>query len=80
MILRTLDSLVKAASNLTLREDWCTTFCIVILAYTCVPNMARKTKNPEKELTMYQYTEANKINQPTCIIHVNHQSYYVGPT
>lgn len=60
MILFTLDLLVKAASNLTLREDWCTTFCIVILAYTCVPNMARKTKNPEKEFTMNQYTEVTK--------------------
>lgn len=48
MILCSLVLLVKAASNLTLREDWCTTFCIVILAYTCVPNMARKTKNPAK--------------------------------
>lgn len=61
MILRTLVSLVKAVSNLTLREDWCTTFCIVILAYTCVPNMARKTKNPEKEFTMNQYTEVTKL-------------------
>lgn len=60
MILFTLDLLVKAASNLTLREDWCTTFCIVILAYTCVPNMARKTKNPEKEFTMNQYTEVTQ--------------------
>ena len=40
----------KLKINHTLRDDWCTTFCIDMLAYTCVPNIAKKTKNPEKIL------------------------------